>query len=146
MVSLWTSTAAPLCAARIQLKVRLLGALACIGIGACSQRTPAPGPVPLRSKQQVHAFLSGQRIVATGDDSLWWQFEEDGTFQAQCDLHVPQEADPYLLRGRWSVTLHRLELSDLDPGPVGEAELSLPLGWVDGKLRIEVDGRRYQRR
>ena len=108
-------------------------------LASCStRRTPAPGPVPLASSQQMQGFLSSGRLRRVGPaeerERHWWDFHRDGTFTAQ--------SDDGELAGRWTASMTELRLTGLG----GETQdRTLPLRWLDGKLSIEIDGAQYRR-
>jgi hypothetical protein len=119
-----------------------------------------------------HAASGGWMTTLEGASKQWWSFADDGTFATWIDPPPPAifEDDamftPVRYEGRWTVAHDQrdgldlifslnahasmLLLSDLRAidraGRQREApDHRVPLEWVDGKLRIEIDGRRYMR-
>lgn len=91
---------------------------------------PAPGPVPLRSLEQLHAYLCSAEFRAVED---WWRFDDGGAYASELGGVGSQ--------GRWTTTKDGLWLSRFG----GEEETTLPLKWLDGKYRIDIDGVQYMR-
>ncbi len=95
-----------------------------------SSSTPAPGPVPLRDVEQLHAYLCSAEFAKGGDS---WTFSEDGTYSSR--LGGVESG------GHWTTTAEGLWLSRQG----NEEATTLPLRWLDGKYRIEIDGVQYMR-
>jgi hypothetical protein len=97
------------------------------------------------------------RAVLDDGEELFWSFSDDGTCTAWiageglADLHfalsrvVPRGTRQ--IQARWTADTERLSLTDvthLKADPL--RDMGFPLGWVDGKLRIEIAGRRFMKR
>lgn len=123
---------------------------------------PRPGPVQLQGLDHMRSYLSGHAAWQSREEAekfgQYWSFQEDGIFTAWLD---DREADgltvlfpgvfPFATAsasGRWSVgkselgyDLLLIQLKVDGGGSLPDAQL--PLGWVDGKLRILIGNVHY---
>ncbi|MHC5114803.1 MAG: hypothetical protein ACYTGP_10300 [Planctomycetota bacterium] len=125
-------------------------------VAGCS---PSTGPVPLRSVRQMKRFLGGATyrdwIPA---DALFhmWRFHADGRFELWVEgpnpitlyLEIGHRAlpeDARRISGRWDATKTELTLSEVTAADGTEChDMEMGLLWVDGKMRIDIDERRYR--
>ncbi len=119
----------------------LLCLLFCASLASCSRAHPTPGPIALTSDGQMQAFLSDNSFERVGESADYWTFDADGSFEAR----VGGES----LRGSWTADRHDLHLRDLtsgdrEPGAAALPDRTSSLGWLDGKLNIEIDGVQYR--
>ena len=103
---------------------------------------PIPGPVELKSEQHMRDFLVSGRFSGVHDREDWWEFHEDGTFQAQL---VGEK-----LFGNWSASTTGLDLTKLKTAGTGGLMMDIPdrnlkLDWQDGKLNINIEGKQYRK-
>jgi hypothetical protein len=110
--------------------------------GCSGAAAPTLGPIPLESEAQMHEFLVSATFASVGDRSDSWTFHKDGTFEATLAGQV--------LQGEWAASKTTLELTGLRPvnavGSVADLpERTLQLGWQDGKLNINIDGKQYRK-
>ena len=101
----------------------------------------SPGPVELDSSGQMHEFLASSRFSSVPDRADWWDFDADGSFEAQ----LGEER----VTGKWNATTSRLELTEVRVAKDGNDPIEAPdrshaLRWLDGKLNIEIDERQYR--
>jgi hypothetical protein len=117
------------------------------------------GPTPLRDEQHMREYLASAaawQLWYDDEHSQFWQFKRDGTFstwsdgESDSDLATlfPDQLPAGVMRvtGKWQATAEALQLSDLTT-PTGQViePFTLPLKWIDGKLRIEIGGHHYMR-
>ena len=137
----------------------LLSALALVLAVACCSAQPTVGAVPLRDADHMRGHLThapAWRAILDDGAEMFWTFAEDGTCrtwiegEGRADLHyaltrIAPEGSRRM-QANWSADTERLTLTGVTTGD-GELlrDMGFPLGWVDGKLRIEIDGRRYMR-
>lgn len=140
--------------------MRSLAALLLVLLAAGCSGPATVGASPLRGADHMRTHLVGAeawRAVLDDGEELFWSFEEDGTCTAwiagegRADLHfalsrlVPEGTRQ--IQARWTADTERLRLTNvthLKADPL--RDMTLTLGWVDGKLRIEIDDRRFIKR
>jgi hypothetical protein len=118
------------------------------------------GATPLGGAEHMRSYLVQQsdwRAILDDGEELLWSFSDDGTCQAwiegegRADLHfalsriVPEGTRR--IDARWTADTERLQLTDVTHWKADPLrDMGFPLGWVDGKLRIEIAGRRFMKR
>ena len=84
--------------------------------------------------------------------TLSWSFTIEGAFEVWADgsddleqwIGIGLPPGVMRARGRWTADTETLSLTDIVSGSAPRiVKASLPLAWVDGKLRIEIGGRRF---
>ncbi len=129
-------------------------------LAACERRDPPPAPVPrrltppgpvlMRDAAHMKQYLSsgGWRLVGR-DANRRFRFSADGTFSASGEglAALLGFSDTVAeVTGRWNADTTTLRLSEIEAdGGGAPLAKSLPLGWVDGKLNINIGGRQYRR-
>ncbi|MHC5004182.1 MAG: hypothetical protein ACYTJ0_13790 [Planctomycetota bacterium] len=140
------------------LAVALVGLVLAVG---CDRAFPPPGPVPLRGAAHMRSYLSGAPAwMDRGDDGpdQFWSFAPDGTCRTWV---IPGEDDPgppavsglpdlpagtTMIIARWAATEAVLSLTQLRTEHGATLpDVDVPLRWIDGKLRIGIDGRQHMR-
>ena len=118
-----------------------------------TRRPPPPGPVPLEGQWHMADYLSGPK---RWKGPVFWRFNEDGTFVTWIEGPLDKDLDSLIsipippgethLTGHWRATTTELQLSNVTT-EAGKAiePFVLDLGWVDGKLHIDIGGFRYSR-
>ncbi len=121
-------------------------------LSACnSKESPTVvGPVPLRDAAHMKEYIGSSEWRLVGSDAnRWFRFSTDGKFSAGGDgladlLGFATTVTE--VTGLWDADKTSLYLSEIGGG-AEDAMLtkSLPLGWLDGKLNINIAGEQYRR-
>lgn len=120
---------------------------------AAARTVPSTGGTPLQGPWHMRDHLASANVWK---GPVFWRFNEDGTFVIWIEGPLDQDLDSRIsipipagetrLTGNWQATTTELQLSNVTTGagkPV--RPFTLDLGWVDGKLHIDIGGFRYSR-
>jgi hypothetical protein len=133
-------------------------------IAGCDRFGPSAGPVKLRDAQHMNEYLTGfggsvaWELRGVGGVRQFWVFRSDGTFRTWIEADAGAAslgeiiglaalpADVNEITGAWSATTDTLSLTALrsDAGAT-RPDTTVPLRWIDGKLRIGIAGQTYMR-
>ena len=132
-------------------------------LGGCDRGVPmpgpAPGPVPLRDAAHMRQYLAGASWTRRSDgEHEHWSFDSDGSCKAWVlpgsSMTLAEftglpglPVDATLLTASWTVTEDMLTLTRIRTEHGTDVpDGTIPLHWVDGKLRIGIGPHRFMRR
>ncbi len=132
-----------------------------------------PGPVKLRNLEQLKSYLSGHsrggdswrkksRVKKETTAEVVWNFQSNGDFYTWISFYDSKQSPPEnffsqttglkvdpdseVVQGKYRVTLKSIHLTEMRTAKGKKLkDQSVPIHWVDGKLRIGINDQQLMR-